>query len=207
MNTVSWFDVLPDEINDKIWKMVFNKTLSNIKKFGRLKEYFHKDHKTGLLLNCFNRHNIPFALHDNLPPDTHSWNRFNTLNDELILLINEYFGDHIIYNDNNLFIAEHTIKYLNRKIINTTDKIFNLCKPIHKEWKYIGDVRGNGVAGRYTKSMFAGSSNISYCPVIYNMPLSDLERYCRENGIDIDTNNIDVHRNRQMFLIDKCLTL
>ena len=113
----------------------------------------------------------------------------------------------IIYNDNNLFIAEHTIKYLNRKIINTTDKIFNLCKPIHKEWKYIGDVRGNGVAGRYTKSMFAGSSNISYCPVIYNMPLSDLERYCRENGIDIDTNNIDVHRNRQMFLIDKCLTL
>lgn len=206
MTFKSWFDILPDEINDIIWRMVFSDTLNNIKKFGITKDEFINCHKTKSLQKCYNRYNINFVVGTPLPPDTPIWNRYNSLNDDLLNHINCYFGDHIKENDDytEKLKIEHTVKYLNRKIINTTIRLFNLCKPINDNWE---SLHGSKLATKYTKSMFAGSISNQLYPFIHSLSIAELKRFCNENGIDTQDIPSGSNNEKHRALINKCLTL
>ena len=176
----TWFDILPDELNDIIWKLVNADILVDIKKFGAIKDKFRVQVQP--LFALYTMHNLPFK------PQTHQHcpsyrihHAMNALNEQLIRIINSTIGPYQYYiMTQSPYQINHSCKFLNKICVPTCGKLFDLCRPFSDEWSNIGNKKH---ARKYTKSLYSGSVIKYHCPYIQELSCDELSKMCKNNGI------------------------
>lgn len=177
----TWFDILPDELNDIIWKMINAGVLADIKKFGEIKDNFQEQVQP--LFALYTKHNLQFKPQEpqHYPP-YRIHNAMNALNEQLIRKINSIIGPYEYYiMTQSPYQINHSCKFLNKICVPTCGKLFDLCRPFSDEWSNIGNKKH---ARKYTKSLYSGSVVKYHSPYIQELSCDELAEICINNGIE-----------------------
>ena len=158
--------ILPEEIQQIIWKNYFNYVLNDICKFKTLKKCIRKEIK---------------LYKSNYTQTMHNISRKN------LIYYPEYYNHTSMINN---ICNKHINTIFNTSIIDTPIKIHNLCRKVSPYTIFFGPN-----ATKYTRSIYAGRITQSTMGTyvlsdieLQKMPLNKLKSLCIENGVDENNN-------------------
>lgn len=141
-NSRNWVNILPEEIQQLIWKEVFKETLDKLHEFRMYKElvkqYMKRVIKDDNIYLVFDRKNDLF---------------YTNINDHENIYINHYTSDTLsamfstptietmhggISPKRQVVTNFNTCGIMDSSIIDTMPKMYGLCRPIPDNWIFIG---------------------------------------------------------------------